>query len=114
MDNEFIPDAEKQEIIEDGKRNVDLFNCEWMCVFRDKDDFNLQNFWIIDEMPKEFLVDNKRQTFRRAEAMDKSVRGWYSSYAVTYDAAKRKDKPALVVLGIRNGAAEVVMSGYME
>lgn len=56
-ENPFIPDDEKADIIRDGKRNPDKFNAEYMASFMDKDSFNVSNFWNIDEMPVQMMIE---------------------------------------------------------
>jgi len=56
-ENPFIPDDEKLDIIEQGKRNPDKFNAEYMASFMDKDSFDVSRFWQIDEEPVELMVE---------------------------------------------------------
>lgn len=95
-ENPFIPDLEKTRIKEKA-RNMDLFNAEWMCVFMDKDSFNLANFWIMDEKPIEMLIEGKWRTFWRSDAFERSVSKYYDKYIISHDGAKRKDKPGITV-----------------
>jgi hypothetical protein len=97
-ENPFIPAAEKADIIEDGKRNPEMFNAEWMCVFMDKDSFNLQKFWVIDQEPTELVIDGKFYSKRRSDALSKELRYVYSNFIISHDGAKVKDKPGIVVL----------------
>ena len=55
--NPFIPDDEKADIREAGKRNPDLFNAEYMVSFMDKDSFDLSKFRVIDESPSDMMID---------------------------------------------------------
>lgn len=55
-DNPFIPDVEKLAIIEDGKQNQHMYNCEWMAEFMESDDFELSKFWIIDNNPLKYNI----------------------------------------------------------
>lgn len=113
-ENPFIPEDEKADIRKSAT-NIDLFNAEWMASFIDKDSFNTKNLWVVDEDPLEILIDNRWKTLWRAEALDVDARKMYSKFYIIYDAAKRKDKPAVSVVGARvDGGADVVMANYMD
>lgn len=111
--NPFIPEKEKERIRSKAK-NIDFFNAEWMCVFMDKDSFNLQNFWIMDEKPVELLIDGRWKTYWRADALERTMKSYYTKYIISHDGAKRKDKPGITVYGIRNGEMQTVMAAYAE
>lgn len=95
-ENPFIPEKEKERIRAKA-RNVELFNAEWMCVFLDKDSFNLQNFWIMDEKPVELLIEGKWKTYWRTDALERTINKYYDRYIISHDGAKRKDKPGITV-----------------
>lgn len=112
-ENPFIPEAEKKRIKEKA-RNIDMFNAEWMCVFMDKDSFNLSNFWIMDESPIELLIDGRWKTYWRAEALERTMKSYYQRYIISHDGAKRKDKPWITVYGIRDWLMHTIMASYAE
>lgn len=112
-DNPFISDKEKARI-KAGARNMDLFNAEWMAVFLDKDSFNLQNFWIMDEKPVDILIDGRWKTQWRAEAMERVIKKYYDKFIISHDGAKRKDKPWVTVYWIRDWEMHTVMAAYAE
>lgn len=112
-ENPFIPEKEKERI-KSKARNIDMFNAEWMAVFMDKDSFNLQNFWIMDERPVELLIDGKWKTYWRCDALERTMKSYYTRFIISHDGAKRKDKPGITVYGIRNGEMQTVMAAYAE
>ena len=69
--NPFIPELEKQAIIDDGKQNMHMFNCEWMAEFLESDDFELSKFWIIDNAPLKYMINGVWEVLVRAEALEK-------------------------------------------
>jgi len=70
-ENPFIPEKDKLAIIEDGKLNQHIFNCEWMCEFSDQDAFDLKRFRVIDNNPLKFMIDGKIEMKFRFEALQK-------------------------------------------
>ncbi len=87
----------------------------------------MKNFWIIDWNPKEVKVSWRYPTFWRDETFDAEA-NYYERYIISYDWAKRKDKPGIVVIGIAKkpvtkddvknlkaiASADVLMSAYIE
>jgi hypothetical protein len=51
LDNPFIDDDEKQQIIKDGMRKPAKFRAEWMADFQESSTFDLSKFWKIDYEP---------------------------------------------------------------
>ena len=113
--NPFIPDDEKQLIAKDWMRNPAMFNCEWMVNFADKDSFDLSKFWVIDEDPKELTFEWIFTENWRWEAISKEVFQTYQTYILSYDWAKRKDKPGISVYWVKpTWWIDMVMSWYLE
>lgn len=113
--NPFIPNEEKEMIMKDGMRNPAKFNCEYMVSFADKDSFDLSKFWIIDEDPTELTIDGSFVAKRRGEALSKEIFSTYQSFILSYDGAKRKDKPWVSVWWVKpTGWIDCVMSDYLE
>lgn len=122
-ENPLIPDEEKQKIAEEGKRNMKIFQCEWMAEFGDGDAFNFSKFWIVDYKPVEVMIKWVRRTLWRDEALNKDLNA-YSHFIIWHDSAKLKDKPWCVVLWVRlkknaqwivvQEWCDVVMSWYMD
>jgi len=110
--NPFIPDAEKETIIKEWKRNPRVFNAEYMACFSDNDMFNLSNFWEIDEKPLEMVIGWMWYTYRKDNALDKA-NNYYRSYFISYDAAKLTDKPWVSVWGLYEWKADIVYSWYL-
>lgn len=112
-DNPFIPDKEKARIIEDGKMNTHLFNCEWMCEFGDQDAFDLKRFWVIDSAPLKFIIDGKIEMKFRFEALQKESQ-YYEKFVIGYDSAKLSDQVWVSVLGLKQWwGADVIASHYV-
>jgi len=99
-ENPFIPDREKARIIEDGKLNQHIFNCEWMCEFSDQDAFDLKRFWVIDANPLKFIIDGKIEMKFRFEALQKESQ-YYERFVIGYDSAKLSDQTGISVLGLK-------------
>lgn len=113
--NPFIPDDEKQLIAKDWLRNPAMFNCEWMVNFADKDSFDLSKFWIIDEDPKELTFEWVFTENWRWEAITKEIFQTYPTFILSYDWAKRKDKPGISVYWVKpTWWIDMVMSWYLE
>ena len=111
--NPFIPDGEKQAIIDDGKQNIHMFNCEWMAEFLESDAFELSKFWIIDNAPLKYMINGVWEVEIRAEALEKD--GPYYKFLLNYDCAKLSDKPWVSVIGLKHDwGAEIVMSQYLN
>jgi len=62
-----------------------MFNAEWMCVFMDKDSFNLQKFRVIDQEPVEMVIDGKFYSKWRGEALSKDLHPYYSNFIISHD-----------------------------
>ena len=113
--NPFIPEDEKQLIAKDWLRNPAMFNCEWMVNFADKDSFDLSKFWIIDEDPKELTFEWVFTENWRGEAITKEIFQTYPTFILSYDWAKRKDKPGISVYWVKpTWWIDMVMSWYIE
>jgi hypothetical protein len=124
--NPFISESDKQDIIKQ-ESHLSSFDAEWMANFAESNSFNLKNFWIIDGSPEEIRVLSRYPTFWRAEAFEAEM-DYYERYVISYDGAKRKDKPGMTVVGINKRAitldehksqrskvfADVICSAYIE
>lgn len=97
-ENPFISDEDKADIIR-KESHLPSFDAEWMANFADSGSFNLKNFWVIDGSPKEIRILGMYPTYWREEAFDASM-NYYDRYVISYDGAKRKDRPGLTVHGV--------------
>ena len=114
MENPFIPEKDKLNIIEEWKMNMHIFNCEWMCEFADQDAFDLKRFWIIDNSPLKYLIDWKVEFKFRFEALDKES-SYYERFVIWYDSAKLSDQVGISVLWLKaDWWADVVASAYVS
>lgn len=112
-ENPFIPEEEKKEIIQDGKRNLTLFWAEWMAEFQESDDFDLTRFWIIDYNPLKYVIAGLREANFREEALDKNL-WYYNNFIIAHDGAKRKDMPGLSILWRRKWGADIILADYLK
>lgn len=114
-ENPFIPDKEKELIYKDGQTNLKIFNCEYMAWFAEGREFDLSRFWIIDYKPVEIMVGGAWLTNVRYEAFAKEVSiNPYKHFIISYDCAKKKDRPGISLLGLRQWGADLVLADYMQ
>lgn len=122
-DNPIIPEEEKESIAEEGKSNMKMFNSEWMAEFQDWDAIDFSKFRIIDNKPVEMPIWGMWRVHIRDEALNKAL-NTYARFIIAHDSAKLKDKPWLVILGVKMGKnaknqlvqewCDVIMSWYMD
>lgn len=111
-ENPFIPDDEKQEIVDDLKDDPVTFGAEWMCNFQESNVFELKGFRQLQYEFVERWFANMRRAKIRADAVGKL--DTYDRFYVSYDAAKLKDGPWVSVIWFKQWRCETILTGYMK
>lgn len=109
-DNPFIPEEDKEDIKKDANNNYKLFLAERYCTFIDSEDFNLKDFWKVDNDPVEVYIGN----MWKVNMHWKVFQEWYKRYLICYDCAQNQDRAAVTVWWIREQWADIVMAEYMD
>lgn len=126
LQNPFISETDKKDIVA-RESHKPTFDAEWMANFADVNEFNMKNFWVVDWAPKEVKILSKYPTYWRDEVFD-AESNYYERYIISYDWAKRKDKPGISVIGVARkpitkeelkaqksiAFADIVCSAYIE
>ena len=119
LDNPFIDDDEKQQIIQNWMRKPAKFRAEWMADFQESSTFDLSRFWRIDYEPVRVPFWDKWIWAVPAHvALKTKENDPYKQYFIIHDAWKRKDQPWLAVLWLTVASGwpkvEIVLSWYLE